>query len=221
MQRGTGREGGGCRDHRRAIRCAPDGCDASPRGGCADYLRPFQPVRLAPLAVQRRTAGAGHGVDHRVEQPRDILLPRLLVGIPQSEILHARRATVEALDATGVVHAQSRTLGAGHSQQEPGTCFRVHRAQRLAGERNLPLGLAHPLVEDARAKAVQIEEAAGDKRQGEDVDEQDARRERNPPRAAGAQRLLPIPPRSGSRRHRASRWRRTRSLPAGTCAECA
>jgi len=67
--------------------------------------------------------------------------------------------------------------------------------------------LFQPIVDDPRAIAVQIEEAARQQSEREDIDRQDARGEAQPPRPAHRERRVLILRRSGIRRHRACRLR--------------
>ena len=182
-------------------------------------------LRFLELGIGRR---ADDPVDAAIHRARGVAFPRLQVGIAQRVGRRAPREAVGKLGAVLGIEAQPRFGRAGEAVDQMLALIGPRRLQRLVELRELVAHHVHPRVDQARAIGVEIEEAAAEQDDREDVDREDARRQR-PARRPDERRLLLLGKaalgvfavsrhrRSGSPPRTASRSRRTRGRPRGTC----
>ena len=186
---------GGIAVHRPRPAGAARGLHFGPGGGAIER-------RLLEIG---RAVGRHDAVDQLVKEAGDMALPFLFGRQAQAV---ARRVHGEAVRDQRAVraiaaHPVAGLARIGGDQLVLPIGRRIFQADRQQFQ--LARRLAQPVVHDAGAIAVEIEEAAGQQRQREYIDRQDARGEAQPPRPAHRNGHALIPRRIGSRRHRGCR----------------
>ena len=125
--------------------------------------------------------GADNGIHRAIKPAGKALFPIIIADVVEPERRIGKRETVGGQFAIGIEHPHPQPLFLADLHQQRVLTFTRSARQRLGGDLRFDPGEFEAFVDKLRAVAIQIEQPAAHDQQRQDVDDQNARRQRKPP----------------------------------------
>ena len=210
------------RDDRCEIGCVADVGHEPLALECSDRLRPRLQAINGRFRIILKRGRADDGVESAIERASDVFCPLLGVRIPQRICRSRHFPAIDHQPAVRSVEPKAVACRLRHGREKCGPFGLGHVCQRGGSHRSFDARLLRALLVEAIAEDIEIQCAERDQQERQDVERENPVAERPAPRPAQRQVGFVLSRRrSGIRRHRGSRSRRSRGRRPGTCGGCA